>query len=279
MFLPKSINPEALTVPHLVTIPYSHYCEVARWGLDLGGIAFQEVKYAPGYHAKAVGQLRKRREDRSESSYVGQESGVHGGRRKYSVPLLCLPEGRIIRDSWEILEYALGAPDPDWRRIADQELGITVRQIAYHYLLMPESKHLLNNMIDGSSLYERTLWFFVRDKLMDGMKQLMAITPENVESGKDRVVRILEKASEALEKYDGSLQEKRGFGATEVAFCSLAAINLFPEEFSNGAATLPVLADFPLEFREHVERCRSTRAGQFVLDSYVNRRALMGKAT
>ena len=55
---------------------------------------FREVKYAPGYHAKMVGELRKDRANRSDSSYVGQESGVHGGRRKYAVPLLCLPGAR-----------------------------------------------------------------------------------------------------------------------------------------------------------------------------------------
>ena len=104
MIFPATIDLQSIKTPHLVTIPYSHYCELSRWALEKGKIEFEEIKYAPGYHAKAVGTLRRDRENRSESSYVGQESGVHGGRRKYSVPLLCMPDGRILRDSWEILE-------------------------------------------------------------------------------------------------------------------------------------------------------------------------------
>ena len=97
MLFPKRITPRSIQVPHLVTIPYSHYCELARWALDFSGIEYQEVKYSPGYHAKEVGLLRSKRSDRSGSSYVGQEIGMHGGRRKYAVPLVCLPDSKLLK--------------------------------------------------------------------------------------------------------------------------------------------------------------------------------------
>ena len=188
MLMPPSFDPKSIKKPHLVTIPYSHYCELSRWGLERAGIDFEEVQYIPGYHAKVVGQLRRNKADRSDSSYVGQESGVHGGRRKYAVPLLCLPEGRIVKDSWAILDYALGDIDPTWKNTFDQELGIAVRQLGYHYLLAPESRHLLNRMMKSASVYERILWFFIGGKVVEGMGQLLAITPDNAKQSKEAII-------------------------------------------------------------------------------------------
>ena len=76
MLMPRTIDPKTLERPCLVTIPYSHYCELSRWALERAGIEFDEAQYSPGYHVKAVGQLRGNKADRSESSYAGQESGV-----------------------------------------------------------------------------------------------------------------------------------------------------------------------------------------------------------
>ena len=101
MIFPETFKIENISVPHLVTIPYSHYCELGRWALDISQTEYKEMKYMPGYHASVVGGLRKRKENRSNSSFAGQESSHHGGRRKYSVPLVAMPDGSILKDSWE----------------------------------------------------------------------------------------------------------------------------------------------------------------------------------
>ncbi|MEC7240072.1 MAG: hypothetical protein VXW32_02435 [Myxococcota bacterium] len=271
MLMPRSIDPKSLERPCLVTIPYSHYCELSRWALERAGIEFDEAQYSPGYHAKVVGQLRSNKADRSESSYVGQESGVHGGRRKYAVPLLCLPDSRILRDSWEILDFALGPVDDAWRTSLDRELGVAVRQLGYHYLLTPESKHLLKRMIASSSLYERLLWVFIGGKVVDGMRQLLAVTPENAEKSKATVLRVLEAAGETLSERDGVLDPSGVFGPVDVAFCSLAAYTLMPDNFGNGAVEMPTKEDFPSEYQEFIERCRETPAGAYVMESYQRR--------
>src|SRR5258708_8344339 len=36
-----------MQTPRLVTIPYSHYCEKARWALERGQVAFVEETHAP----------------------------------------------------------------------------------------------------------------------------------------------------------------------------------------------------------------------------------------
>ena len=36
--------------PQLLTIPYSHYCELAAWPLDRAAKPYREHGYAPGEH-------------------------------------------------------------------------------------------------------------------------------------------------------------------------------------------------------------------------------------
>ena len=272
MLMPRSFDPKSIQKPHLVTIAYSHYCELSRWALEHAGIDFEEIQYIPGYHGKFVGQLRRNKSDRSQSSYVGQESGVHGGRRKYAVPLVCLPGGRVLKDSWEVLEYALGETDQEWKTLFDKELGVSVRQLAYHYLLAPESKHLLNRMVSSSSVYERILWLFINGKVIAGIQQLLAITPENVERSKETVRRIFESVGAAVTERGGTLSSDGNFGAMDIAFCSLAAYCVMPDNFGNGAVKMPGIDDFTASFQTFIKECRATVAGQYIMDTYDQRR-------
>lgn len=268
MLMPSSFDPKSIQKPHLVTIGYSHYCELSRWALEHAGIDFEEIQYIPGYHGKFVGQLRRNKSDRSQSSYVGQESGVHGGRRKYAVPLVCLPGGRVLKDSWEVLEYALGETDEEWKTLFDEELGVSVRQLGYHYLLAPESKHLLKRMISSSSVYERILWLFINGKVIAGIQQLLAITPENVERSKETVRRIFESVGAAVTERGGTLSSDGSFGAMDIAFCSLAAYCVMPDNFGNGAVKMPGIDDFTPSFQTFIRECRETAAGQYIMNTY-----------
>ena len=42
----------------LLTIPYSHYCELARWSLEVAGIDYDEHGYSPGAHV-VYGEQRR----------------------------------------------------------------------------------------------------------------------------------------------------------------------------------------------------------------------------
>ena len=272
MFFPQTINPKTIEKPHLVTIPYSNYCELGRWALDHANVDYVEVKYSPGYHAKEVGKLRSNRSDRSDSSYVGEESGMHAGRRKYAVPLVCLPEATILRDSWEILDFAIGSPDPTWKTIIDEQLGPAVRIIVYFYLLQPQNKHILRKMLLSTSLYERVLWWRYGDKIMDGMKQVMDIQQERYTQAEETVLSIFEQAGQVLQENNNSFDTSDQFGATELAFCSIASICIMPDEFANKQVLLPKMEDLDSEHRQFIQRCRDTYAGTFILENYTKYR-------
>src|SRR5580704_2864271 len=69
-------------LPRLITIPFSHYCEKARWALDRAGVSYVEDPYLPGLHIRPMRKV----------------AGT-------TVPVLVL-EGRTLRDSAEIMAYA-----------------------------------------------------------------------------------------------------------------------------------------------------------------------------
>jgi len=81
-------------VPHtLITIPFSHFCEKARWALDATGVGYREEGHPPGLHRRAVKRVRGRG----------------------SVPVLVLEGGRVLDDSPLIVRFADEAAPASWK--------------------------------------------------------------------------------------------------------------------------------------------------------------------
>jgi glutathione S-transferase len=111
----------------LITIPFSHYCEKARWALDATGLPYHEEPHAPVAHrfaTRAVGAT--------------------------TVPVL-VHEGGIVNDSTDIAHHADGLAPPERRLIPedpeerarvlaledelDETLGKDARVVGYWALL------------------------------------------------------------------------------------------------------------------------------------------------
>src|SRR5690349_21058487 len=67
----------------LMTVPFSHYCEKARWALDLTGLPYHEEKHVPGFH------------------YAYNRANGVGP----TIPALITADG-VLTDSGDILMYA-----------------------------------------------------------------------------------------------------------------------------------------------------------------------------
>ncbi len=119
----------------LITIPFSHFCEKARWALERAGVPFREDGYLPMLQMLPAWRA--------------------GGKR--TVPVL-VTEAGAVTDSTEILRWcdqhgqaAPLFPDGDLgREVAaleerlDKGLGPATRRVAYHQLLpMPGAARLL----------------------------------------------------------------------------------------------------------------------------------------
>ena len=112
----------------LVTIPFSHYCEKARWALDRAGLLYEERAHLPIAH------------------YL--PARLAGGGK--TVPVLKTPD-RTLGDSTDILHWVdarlpepkrLFPDDPGlqaevirWEGLFDDKLGPAARRWAYGHLL------------------------------------------------------------------------------------------------------------------------------------------------
>ena len=108
----------------LLTMPYSHFCELGCWSLQLAKIPFDEHKLGPGSHVLPMLSLRvagAQRHLASTSATTAVDSPETPRTKPYkphhatSVPAACMPDGRVLVDSWSIVREAaatLGVPAP-----------------------------------------------------------------------------------------------------------------------------------------------------------------------
>lgn len=248
----------AVTTPVLITIPFSHYCEKARWALDRAGVRFEERGYLPFFHA--FGALRT------------------GGRR--TVPALRTVDG-VLADSTDILRWADRRAPPDHGlygdtpaeereivelgRFFDDKLGPDTRRWAYFHIL-DRTDLMLRLCGDRRApdwqrrLLFPAMWPAVRAVMRRGM----AVTPEGAR-------RSLGRIHAAFDRVGALLSDGRPFlvgarpSAADITFASLAAPVVVPDA---PAPAYPGPDDYPPETAALVRTFRAHPAGQLVLRMY-----------
>jgi glutathione S-transferase len=235
----------------LITIPLSHYCEKARWGLDRVALPYREEPHAPLL------------------SRLAMQRGERG-----TVPVLVHGSHRFI-DSTAILVHAdevcgggrLYPRDPVLRaevdalvKWFDTELGPHSRRWAYGVLL-PQAKLLRWVWSRRVPRWEAVLVPLTASLTRRLVGRAYRITPESIRSSQGRVQGVFQKIGDMLSNGRQFLVGER-FSAADLTFAALAAPVLFPAECR---AVHPALNDVPAAMREEVLRLRETEAGRFAL--------------
>lgn len=239
----------------LVTIPLSHFCEKARWALDLAGLPYIEHGHLPLFH-----MLETRR---------------RGGR---STPLLVTPDGTLC-DSTDILMWVdrrrpLYPQDPAARATAaaleddfDSVLGPHLRRVGYFYGL-PYRKEALRLVTRGVPSWEARVAKPLFPLLAQALKRSLKLTPDGTRRSIEKVRATFARVSELLA--DGR-QYLVGdtFGAADLTFAALAAPVLFPPEHP---IEWSVEDQRPPEVRALTNELRETPAGRHGLRMYRDHR-------
>lgn len=243
----------------LITIPFSHYSEKARWALDRAGLPYEEDAYLPLLNIPATRRA--------------------GGK---TVPVLVTDAGTFT-DSTDILGY-VDEQAPKDRKIwpenevdrqkakdledfFDRGLGKGARVFAYYYLLADRPKAL---KILGSRLSTRDRAVF--RVLLPGLSKLIARAYKVNDEGAQRA---LDKIHEAFDRADAALAEggKYLVGDTmtgaDIAFAALAAPVLCP---SGHPAFEVAMHDLPMAMQPEVKRLRARPSGQHALRLYAKER-------
>jgi glutathione S-transferase len=239
----------------LVTIPFSHFCEKARWTLDWCGLPYREQALLPGLHLRHTRRA--------------------GGR---TVPVLLRDEGAPLCDSTDILRWAderaaagrkLFPADAAARAEAerleddfDLRLGPATRLWAYAHGV--PNPRLLRALV-------RPAFPRLRERL--GLRLGLPIvgrfivaqygaTPDRIAGAEQTILRVFDEVSARLERapYLGGDR----FGAADLTFGALGGCMLLPKEHS----TLDGSVALPAPMRAFIDRLRATRAGQHAARLY-----------
>ena len=237
----------------LITVPISHFCEKARWGLDRLHLPYREEPHAPVFHYPFT--------------------LLRGGKR--TVPVLVSRDG-VFADSTDILQYAdrsaapgeaLYPSDPEERRRVveleegfDAELGPATRLWGYFHLL-PDSALAVKILAGSIPPAERAALPWVFPAARTFMGRAMGLTPAGAKTAIEQVGRIFSQVEALLA--DGRRYLVGGrFSAADLTFASLSAPVLGPEGYGSA---LPSLEELPSEMATVIRAFRERPAGQYAL--------------
>jgi glutathione S-transferase len=247
----------------LITIPFSHYCEKARWALDRVGAPYAEEGHLPVFH------------------YL--PARLAGGGR--TVPIL-VDGGAAIADSTDIVAWAdarapgaLLPPDPVDRAAAlqleddlDRDLGPATRRWSYFHLLPRRDLEPL--LLRGVPRWERIALTATRPLAVGFLTRSLRLDAAGAERSRRKIDAVFARIGELLADGRRFLVGDR-FTVADLTFAALAAPIVLPSGY---AATLPALTDFSGEPRVHLEAWRAAPAGQFALRIYDTERAARASA-
>ncbi|WP_394841015.1 glutathione S-transferase family protein [Pendulispora brunnea] len=244
----------------LVTIPFSHFCEKARWALDYTGCDYVEEGHAPVLHRLAVWRATSPRT---------------------SVPVL-VDGDRVFADSTDILAHAdtLAGPErklypEDAVRRAevqsleddfDERLGPHIRRVIYFYLL-PNPDMARKLMDRGTPPWEQAAlrWLFPAVRLT--MNRFMNIDARTATQSRDEVLRVFDDVERRLEDGRPYLTGDR-FTAADLTFAALAGVSVFPPESEKAYPSIDSLGPVPQDALDLVRETQGRPAGAFVRRIY-----------
>jgi len=250
----------AVMDPRLITIPFSHFCEKARWALDRAGVRYTEEGHLPVFHARAVRRA--------------------GGARQ--VPVLVTDEG-VINDSTQIVAWAdargdaarrLFPEDPAlradvsrWEDRFDEELGPHARRWGYGKIL-PDRAFTTAQMRKNVPAWEHAALRLSYPIAASLLRRGLKATDAGVARSEAKLRALFDEVSATLGDGRRYLAGDR-LTAADVAFASLAGPVLLPDGY---AAWLFSYDEAPRTMRPLVDALRVTPAGRHALRVYAEER-------
>ncbi len=247
-------NPNNSSIPRLITIAVSHYCEKARWALDWLKIPYIEENHVPVFNRFYT--------------------IPYGGK---STPLLVTETGNFV-DSTEILHY-LNSISPENRRLYpknplqrqevnkledlfDRQLGISTRSWAYFYVL-DRPKVVREIWCKGVPKLEKIGCAIAFPLLRSMVSKACNSTSEGAARSLSKIKEIFAKVEKRLEGQKYLVGDS--FTAADLTFAALSAPVIRPAEHPIMSSELRGL---PEEMLNVIQELRSTPAGKYALHLY-----------
>lgn len=247
----------------LITIPVSHYCEKARWGLDHAHMHYVEDAHLQLFHYLFALPYNRR--------------GM--------VPILVM-DSTVLTDSTDILRF-LDELLPEAGRLYpreqssevaaleeffDEQFGVETRRWAYYELRDMPARDILALAGQGTPRWERVLAPPLFPLLYRFLLHHLGASGEKVGQGARIIAETFDEVSARLADGRRFLCGDR-FTAADLTFAALAAPVLWPPEYG---VKFPPLDTAPAAARESILRFRAHPAGAFALRLFREHRRRTG---
>lgn len=252
----------------LITIPFSHYVEKARWALDMAGIPYVEDAHMPLL----------------SSAHVALQTGGRSGSAdrvssRFSVPCLLRDDGTVLHASADIARWAsevggLGwYDDPEAAELEahyHDRLGPQTRLAAYNVCF--EEPRLLSNLAEINLTRGQTRrWRLIERPAFAVIRRALRVT-------EPRAIRAIDRTRIELDAVAARLADGRPFllgdrlSAADVSFAAMLAPALSPRRAEGFGAEFPPRSTLPARGQALVQEVRDHPAGQFALKLYAHHR-------
>ena len=248
----------------LITIPMSHYCEKARWGLERQGIDYYEERHLQVFHYPRTYR-------------------VSGGP---NVPVL-IDKRTVVHDSTAILKYLDGyaingrhlyPQDSEHRAqvetledLFDDVLGVESRRWVYYHFRR-RLIQAIRTAGQGVPWSEKLLMPVLYPVFALLINKLLEPTSNNVEDGLNKV-RDIVKTTDALLAKDNTYLLDNSFSAADLSLACMLAPLVLPRNYG---IRLPEPDELPEAAKPIVDEFRNTATGEYVLKLYATERLLSG---
>jgi glutathione S-transferase len=242
----------------LLTIPFSHYNERARWAMQHHGVVAHERRYLPMVHMRPVRAVVPPSQRTSDKTGSG-----------LSTPVLVLDDGTVLNDSTGIVRWAdethgdeestlYPAAHRDaivtFEQGLHDDLGRDTRFLAYWFLIAdgPAFAELVRHNVGW---WQRALFAVGAPAAKAGMRKRFALTQPRYEKVRARVEAAVAELSEVLGDREYFFGDR--FTAADLTSATMLAPALLP--LPGYGAHIPELSD---AFRELRDQLASTAVGR-----------------
>jgi glutathione S-transferase len=242
----------------LITIPFSHFCEKARWALDHTGLPYVEDRYLPLMNKPATMRA--------------------GGT---TVPVLVTRHGSLD-DSAKILSFAdnhapvekriypredgLKAEVDALERVFNDELAPATRLYGYFHAL-PHANELASLVAPGLTAFQRSVLPFATPFVAPLIRRKYKVGAAAAEQALATTRRVFADVGARLDGRSYLVGDR--FTAADLTFAAVSAPVILPEGHPAWGNDLSLV---PAPLRDVIHELRATRAGGHVLAMYREQR-------
>lgn len=252
----------------LLTIPFSHYNERARWALQHHRVAAHERRYLPMIHMAPVARAVPKAQRRSDATGGG-----------LSTPVLLLGDGTVINDSTEIVRWVdetHGTPETTLypadlrdeivaleRRFHD-DIGRDTRFLAYWFVLQDEAAfgELVQHNV---TRWQRRLFALGAPLAKATLRKRFGLTEVNYEKVRARLENAVDGLSDVLGDRDYLVGDR--FTAADLTAAAMLSVAVLP--VPGYGAHMPTMDG---AYRELRDQLRATALGRHTLRTFERHR-------